>query len=425
MAEALGVVLFAVIILVSVCLHEAGHMLTAKAFGMKVTRYFAGFGPTLWSFKKGETEYGVKAIPLGGFVKIVGMTPQDDDVEPGDEDRAMWRFPVWKRTIVMSAGSVTHFIIGLGLLWIIFAFLATPSPQASAFDSATASTSQINAYPSYVEVDKVCLPATATGTCTGNNSPAYKAGLRTGDRITGITYDGGGSAISNYGQLVDAVRSSPTSQVTISYVRAGQPSSAQVDLLSVSRPPEDDPNGTPTQVYALGVLPTLAPGTPTTVKYGAIGGISHAFTTFGDSFSEIGSALKSLPGKIPGLVDAISGKPRDANGPVSVVGASEIGGQAVQHGQWAEFLALAASLNLFVGVFNLFPLLPLDGGHIAIAWYEKVRSWFARMRRRPEPDRVNYFKLMPLTYGVIVVLGGFSLLTILADIVNPINIFGK
>src|SRR5215510_16011500 len=122
-----GIVLFALIILVSVCLHEAGHMVTAKAFGMKVTRYFVGFGRTLWSFRRGETEYGVKAIPLGGFVKIVGMTPQDDDVEPGDEQRAMWRYPVWKRTVVMAAGSVTHFIIGFILLWIIASFLGLPN----------------------------------------------------------------------------------------------------------------------------------------------------------------------------------------------------------------------------------------------------------------------------------------------------------
>src|SRR5215468_4548410 len=111
MTFTLGVVLFAVGIGLSIALHEFGHLLTAKAFGMKATQYFVGFGPTLFSFRRGETEYGVKAIPLGGFVKIVGMTPQDDDVDPADEPRAMWRFPVWKRTIVMSAGSVTHVIL--------------------------------------------------------------------------------------------------------------------------------------------------------------------------------------------------------------------------------------------------------------------------------------------------------------------------
>src|SRR5215470_6079838 len=121
-----GIVVFALGILISVCLHEAGHMGTAKAFGMKVTRYFVGFGPTLWSFRKGETEYGVKALPLGGFVKIVGMTPQDDDVDPADEPRAMWRYPVWKRTVVMSAGSATHFVLGIAILWGLFAFVPIP-----------------------------------------------------------------------------------------------------------------------------------------------------------------------------------------------------------------------------------------------------------------------------------------------------------
>src|SRR6185436_15078490 len=137
MAYALGIALFALAILVSVCLHEAGHMITAKSFGMKVTKYFAGFGPTLWSFRKGETEYGVKAIPLGGFVKIVGMTPQDDDVEPGDEHRAMWRYPVWKRTIVMVAGSAAHFLLGILILWGLFAFVPLPDTAKTAASAPT------------------------------------------------------------------------------------------------------------------------------------------------------------------------------------------------------------------------------------------------------------------------------------------------
>jgi membrane-associated protease RseP (regulator of RpoE activity) len=324
---------------------------------------------------------------------------------------------------VMSAGSVVHFIIGIILLWVIFAFFATENPKFATLDNATAA--QLNNYKSYVQVTNTCLPATPTATCTGTNAPAYKAGLRTYDQITAITTSTGTTSISSYGQLVDAIRSAPTPQVQITYVRDGQTKTVPVDLLSVTRAPIDNPNGQAVPTYALGVAPWLAPGTPPNVTYGPIGGVGKAFDTFGDSFREIGSALKSLPGKIPNLFSALSGKPRDANGPVSVVGASEIGGQAVQHGQWATFLGIAASLNLFVGVFNLLPLLPLDGGHIAIAWYEKVRSWFARRRRKPEPARVDYYKLMPLTYAVIVIFGGFSVLTILADIVNPINIFGK
>src|SRR4030081_3057314 len=124
--ELVGILIFAVGIVISVALHESGHMVTAKAFGMKVTRYFIGFGPTLFSFRRGQTEYGLKAIPAGAFVKIVGMTPQDDDVDPADEHRAMWRYPVWKRTIVMAAGSGAHFLLGVLILWGIFAFIPIP-----------------------------------------------------------------------------------------------------------------------------------------------------------------------------------------------------------------------------------------------------------------------------------------------------------
>src|SRR5215212_2460156 len=124
----LGVAAFALAILISVSLHELGHMITAKRFGMKVTKYFVGFGPTIFSFQRGETEYGLKAIPLGGFCKIVGMTPQDDDVLPADQPRAMWRFPVWKRTVVMSAGSVTHFILAVVAMWFAAVFVGLPNP---------------------------------------------------------------------------------------------------------------------------------------------------------------------------------------------------------------------------------------------------------------------------------------------------------
>jgi RIP metalloprotease RseP len=119
MIYALGVLIFAVGILVSVCLHEAGHLLTAKRFGMKATQYFAGFGPTLWSIRRGETEYGVKAIPAGGFVKIVGMSPLEE-LGPADQERAFWRFPLWQRTIELVSGSAPHFLLAL----VIFYFAA-------------------------------------------------------------------------------------------------------------------------------------------------------------------------------------------------------------------------------------------------------------------------------------------------------------
>ncbi len=419
MLKAIGIVLFALLILASVCLHEAGHMGTAKAFGMKVTRYFVGFGPTLWSFRRGETEYGVKGIPLGGFVKIVGMTPQDDDVAPEDQPRAMWRQPVWKRTIVMASGSATHFILGFVLLWITVSFVGVVNPKWDKFLSSDIAT-QRAAVP-YVQVAD-CVPATPTSsTCDKSVAPAKQAGLRSGDEIIALNQ----TRITDYGDLVDAIRNVPLSQprAKITYVRDGQARTTDVTLAPVKRAPTDGPSdAAPTDTWAIGVSPSLPPNVPRTLTYGPVDGIARAGVQTGTMFVGIGSALKTLPSKIPGLWDALSGKPRDPNGPISVVGASELGGQTVALGEWGFFLLLAAALNFFVGVLNLLPLLPLDGGHIAIAWYEKVRAWLARLRNRPEPARVDYYKLMPITNAVIVILGAFSLLTILADIINPINI---
>jgi membrane-associated protease RseP (regulator of RpoE activity) len=413
MAYLLGVVLFALTIFVSVCLHEAGHMVTAKAFGMKVTRYFAGFGPTLFSFRRGETEYGLKGIPLGGFVKIVGMTPQDDDVAAADEPRAMWRFPVWKRTVVMTAGSITHFILGFFLLWITLAFVGIPNP-ALADDTKL---------PAYVSVQDCVVASDNQSACLPSDkpSPAKQAGLKNGDEITSV----GGTATPTYEDLVRVIRAAPAGPISITYLRGGQTSTVTVTLVSALRHPINDQNAKQTTVSALGVSGKLPPGVPTTVNYGPIDGIGQAWHYTGQTFVGVGQALKRFPDKIPALWHSLSGGTRDPNTPISVVGASRLGGESVQYGQWAVFLLIAASLNFFVGVFNLLPLLPLDGGHIAIAWFERLRSWlYARIGRR-DPGRVDYLKLMPVTYVVILIFGGFTVLTVAADIVNPVTLFGK
>src|SRR5690349_4525813 len=201
MAYALGIILFAFGILFAVCLHEAGHMGTAKAFGMKVTRYFVGFGPTLWSFRRGETEYGVKAVPLGGFVKIVGMTPQDDDVDVADESRAMWRQPVWKRTIVMSAGSVTHFLLGFVILWGLFAFVALPDA-----DKTDAAPPVVDSVLPCVKVDFAIDPQTGGQVpCVVGSDPASAAaaiGLQPGDKIIAVT----GRPVPSWTAMTERIR---------------------------------------------------------------------------------------------------------------------------------------------------------------------------------------------------------------------------
>ena len=133
--------------------------------------------------------------------------------------------------------------------------------------------------------------------------------------------------------------------------------------------------------------------------------------------------MKKIPEKLPKLWAALTGEERDPETPISVVGASRLGGETVEQSRWSLFLLILASLNFFVGIFNLLPLLPLDGGHIAISWFEKARSWLYAKIKRPDPGRVDYYKLMPVTYFVILVGGAFTLLTVAADIVNPITIF--
>lgn len=412
MAYATGVVLFALAILISVSLHEAGHMATAKAFGMKVSRYFVGFGPTLWSFRRGETEYGVKGIPLGGFVKIDGMTPQDDDLDPADEPRAMWRFPVWKRTLVLSAGSAMHFLMAFVALWLAAMFIGLQNPALS------------QPLPAHVDVqDCVVLAAEARECRPGDPvAPAKQAGLRDGDKITAIN----GAPIGTYQDLIRVIREIEPGPATVEYERDGaeQPP-LTVDLAAVQRPPVGDPEGPTSTVAAIGVAQTLPPGMPLRVTYGPVEAIGASVDFTGQMAVATVDALQQFPQKVPRLWAALNGDERDIDTPMSVVGASRLGGEFVENDAWDAFVMLFITLNFFIGVFNMLPLLPLDGGHIAIAWFEKARSWLYARLGRPDPGRVDYYKLMPVTYAIILVFGGFTLLTVAADIVNPITLFGR
>ena len=410
-----GVAAFAACILVSVSLHELGHMITAKRFGMKVTRYFVGFGPTIFSFHVGETEYGLKAIPLGGFCKIVGMTPQDDDVDPADEPRAMWRFPVWKRTIVMGAGSFTHFMLAIVATWIAAMTIGLQNldyPQTAAQESAQIQVAD-------------CVPLTNVPDCTvgqgsGVAAPAKAAGLRDGDVVTRV----GSTPVSTFEQLTNAIRAQKPGPTDFTITRDGATRTVKVDLKSAQRPPVDNPNGALTDVAVAGVGWDTT-SVPAIIKYNAAGAIpatgQYGWFLVKNTFAAIGR----VPERIPALWHSITGGQRDPDTPISVVGASRIGGEALQHGVPEVFLSVFIALNVFIGIFNLLPLLPVDGGHIAIAWYEGARSWIYARLRRPDPGRVDYYKLMPLTYAVILIGGAFTVLTVTADIVNPIQLFNR
>lgn len=396
----LGFVLFALALGLSVATHEFGHLLTAKGFGMRATRYFIGFGPRIWSFRKGETEYGLKALLAGGFVDIEGFAHLAES-EASDGPRAFWRFPAWKRLIVIVAGSFTHFLIAFVVLYCAALTLGLPTSRAVV--------GQVTA----------CVPGeTANGAakpCAAADprGPAKQAGLRKDDRIVAVN----GKSVTQYDALVKIIRAHPNQDVTLTYLRGGARHTVALHIPAVTRPAlsgEDKDKHGNAVVGAIGVGPAATESFGPVAAFGATGGFT------GDVLDATFGAIKRFPDKVPALVRALNGEKRDPNGPISVVGASRVGGQAVEAGSWLFFLFLLASFNIFIGVFNLFPLLPLDGGHAAVLIFEQVRSWWARVRRRPTPGRVDLAKLMPVTFVVILIFGGISVLTILADVVNPI-----
>ncbi|GAA3518967.1 M50 family metallopeptidase [Actinocatenispora rupis] len=421
MAYAIGVILFALGILVSVALHEAGHMFSARAFGMKVSRYFIGFGPTLFSFRRGEVEYGLKAIPAGAFVKIDGMTPLEEaeEVKPEDRHRVFWRKPVWQRTIVLVAGSVTHFVLAFVIFWVAAAFVGVPNPKLADYQSLKVP-AQIGQTAACVQVKydaanpEKCTPADPKG-------PAKAAGLKAGDTITKI----GGTPTPTYEDLVRTTQHTKAGPVPVTYIRDGRSHTTTVTLVTAQRPTggtTEHPTYSDVSVLGITLATSQQMGIPTTVSYGPVEGVAQAGQLYAQTAVGMGHAVVRIPEKIPNLVTALAGEKRSADTPISVVGASRLGGQAGELHAWWFFLLLLAQLNLFIGVFNLLPLLPLDGGHVVIAWFEKLRSWWASRRGRADPGRVDYLKLMPITYAVVIVFGGLSVLTVAADIINPVTL---
>jgi membrane-associated protease RseP (regulator of RpoE activity) len=394
--DLIGWVIFIVALLVSVMLHETGHFVLAKRFGMKVTRYFVGFGPTLWSFTRGETEYGLKALPLGGFVKIVGMHSLDDPDDPADEPRSFRRQPAWQRIAVLCAGSAMHFLLALLLL----------TGLALGVGIANDNVTQLGTISS-------CLPANVTaynnGTCAGSDqaSPAKQAGLQAGDVVTSFN----GQPVTTWTQLNSAIHAvQPGQSVTITVKRDGQPVTLHSTLASVSGR---------SGAY-LGIGPAVVFQIANPVR-----AVQYAGSTFGQTLVGSAKAVAALPSALPKLFS--KDRSDTAGGQVgSMVGAAEATGAAVSADWGWQYkvsfvLLLIASLNIFIGAFNLLPLLPMDGGHVAAIIYERIRAWYARLRGRPDPGLADMAKLVPVSFSLFAVVAFFSVVVVLADIVNPVN----
>ena len=392
--SALGVVAFVVALLFSIMVHEAGHFLTAKHYHMKVTEFFLGFGRKLWSFQRGETEFGIKAIPAGGYCRIVGMSAREVLPE-ADQPRAFIAASAPKRLVVLGAGSFLHFVLGFFLLFFLYTAVGT-----------TYVTTTI------AEVTP-CLTTASTG-CTSADtpSPAKSVGLKPGDKVLSIN----GVLASDWSKSVLQVRNSPGKPVTIVVDRAG--SSISLTLVPARIIRDKKPVG------VIGIVNKL--GTLHQNPYRAL--ISSTKLSR-DLFTGSISSLVKLPSKIPALVrQTFGGQPRDPQGLVGVVGVARVSAQAASdknlsvRERIATFILIIASLNIFVGIFNLLPFLPLDGGHMALAFVDGVRRWRARRRGAPLPPPIDLERLTPITIVVFVILALLSILLLGADIFNPIHL---
>lgn len=403
MMFAVGIALFALAILISVALHECGHMWVARATGMKVRRYFVGFGPTVWSTRRGETEYGVKAVPMGGFCDIAGMTPVEE-LAPDETDRAMYKQATWKRVAVLFAGPGMNFIICVVLIYVIALIWGLPN---------------LHTPTQAVIGETACVAPEVTpgkvGDCTGPG-PAALAGIRPGDVVVKV----GDTKVSTFDEMAAATRKLHGT-VPVVVERGGTQITVWVDITQTQRYLGNGRDGKPAAatVGAMGVGGVKAAPT----HYGVLGAVPATFAFTGDLAAEVGKALVTIPTKIGALVHAIGGGQRDPQTPMSVVGASIIGGDTVDHGLWVAFWFFLAQLNLILGAINLLPLLPFDGGHIAVAVFEKIRNLIRSARGMVAAAPVNYLKLMPATYVVLVFVVGYMLLTVTADLVNPIRLF--
>ena len=395
MLSIIGVLAFVVALLTSVMIHEAGHYLTAKKFGMKVTEFFLGFGQKIWSTQRGETEFGLKAIPAGGYCKIVGMSPREV-LSPADADRAFIKGSIAQRLIVLGAGSFLHFVIGFVLLITLFAGVG------------------ITSVTNQVQKVSECVPQTATEVCsaTSTPSPAKNAGVLAGDKLVKIN----GESFKEWSDAVAVIRANAGKQLEIVIDRNGDlipllvtPATRMVDGKAIG---------------VLGVINEIG-----TVRFNPILATQKSITFGGDILANSVTSLIKLPSKIPDLLAQTFGaRERDPEGLVGVVGVARVSGETASTGKLttnekiATFVLIVASLNIFVGMFNLLPLLPLDGGHMAVAIADGIRNFWAKRRGLPKPAPIDVERLTPITMIVFVLMAGLSIVLLAADIFNPIRL---
>jgi RIP metalloprotease RseP len=453
-------------LLVSIFLHELGHFLVAKRTGMKVTEFFLGFGPRIWSFQRGETEYGMKIIPAGAYVKIVGMSNLEE-VAPEDEARSYRAKGYWKRMPVVLAGPAVNIALGLLLFFVVFAafgYTERDTQITSVMPGSAAAAAGIQPGDEIVSVNgervgdfddlsgvvretggtrvdvivvrdgtEIIVPAEIGWGLA--DDVAHQLGLSEGDRITRV----GDTDVATYDDVVEALAVSEGPVVLLVAAGGGEET---VTVRSPLELPDDGAKGmlgvtsTPTQVDA---NPLQAAGQAVTelgtVVTGSVEGIGRLFSPSG--IANLASLVANATDEAPDVVieparpvgalgsgtgadvagDSSNPPPVDEDRPSSILGIIGIGTQVGELAGWSGVLLLLATVNIFLGLVNLIPLPPFDGGHIAVATYEAIRG---RISRRPY--RVDMAKLLPITYIVLVVMVGLFMSTLYLDVVDPVKI---
>jgi len=432
----IGIILMVVGLAVSIALHELGHLTPAKLFGVRVGQYMIGFGPTLWSRRRGETEYGVKAIPLGGYISMAGMYPpspkatgdgragggffatmvqdaratNDETIGAGDDDRVFYKLPVFKRVIIMLGGPIMNLLLAIVLFTVVF----------SGFGVATATTTVSS-------VSQCVLPASASRTtCQASDpaAPAAQAGIKPGDTIVSID----GTAITSFAQASGIIQKSPNRQLAFVVDRGGQHVTLEVTPMLAQRQVVD----------AQGIAQHNADGSVKTENVGFVGiaptsairrqSLSAGPEAAFQNVAQVAGLIWQMPVKVyDTAVTVFTGGQRSADSPMSIVGAGVLAGEVASadvpvSNRIAGFLSLLASLNIALFVFNLVPLLPLDGGHVVVALWDGVKRAWAKLFRRPPPKPVDATRLVPATFVVVVLLVVMGGVLILADLVNPISL---